>query len=535
MSRIIKEGLNRKPTGLEHRGVEELRDDVVNAAQRLIDLASASSGLTESGHRSLRSLAQFERALMGQIMGLAQIVVALFLEEVEQLLSERMPRRVERGARLFRRNEVSLRSVNTLFGVVWYWRSYMRPLSGGDGFFPTDEAVGMVRDRMSFGLINVMVRLATKLSFGEARETLGMFVPTPPAQKVIETTTLGLGRYTEEYFRLSPPPSVDGPDGEILVIMFDGKGVPRATDEELVARRCTRPPAPEGGRSKRHRGRDKRCRRRPRKRRKRGDKSKNAGMATGFVMYTLRREGERLVGPLNVFRYASMAPKRHAFKVARREADKRGFSAESGRLIQIVVDGDPDLQRNIEEFFREATLTIDVMHVLEYIYKAGTSIFSEGSRRLLRWFDLQKDFLLNGEIDFVLTELRARLAAIPKKGPGKKARRARIQIAITYIDKRREHLNYGECVDQDLEIASGMMEGMVKHVIAKRFDNGGMRWIRERVEPLLHLRCIDVNGQWEDFMEFVQKTIMEESSNGPPMRLQQEHPSDLPPGYQEAA
>lgn len=30
----------------------------------------------------------------------------------------------------------------------------------------------------------------------------------------------------------------------------------------------------------------------------------------------------------------------------------------------------------------------------------------------------------------------------------------------------------------DLELASGMVEGAIKHVIGQRFDNGGMRWIR---------------------------------------------------------
>ena len=40
--------------------------------------------------------------------------------------------------------------------------------------------------------------------------------------------------------------------------------------------------------------------------------------------------------------------------------------------------------------------------------------------------------------------------------------------------------------------------------IATRFDNGGMRWIRERSEALLQLRCIEINGDWEAFISFVQ-------------------------------
>ena len=48
-----------------------------------------------------------------------------------------------------------------------------------------------------------------------------------------------------------------------------------------------------------------------------------------------------------------------------------------------------------------------------------------------------------------------------------------------------------------------MVEGAVKHVIGRRFDDGGMRWIRERAEALLQLRCIEVNDDWDAFISFV--------------------------------
>ena len=66
-------------------------------------------------------------------------------------------------------------------------------------------------------------------------------------------------------------------------------------------------------------------------------------MATLIVMYTLRRSGPHLLGPINRWVYASFAPKEHAFQIARREANKRGFAPESARRIQIVTDGDLDL------------------------------------------------------------------------------------------------------------------------------------------------------------------------------------------------
>ena len=55
----------------------------------------------------------------------------------------------------------------------------------------------------------------------------------------------------------------------------------------------------------------------------------------------------------------------------------------------------------------------------------------------------------------------------------------------------------------------------MNYVIAKRFDSGGMRWIKERAEALLQLRCIEVNDDWEAFITFVHDQIRSQA--------QQEH------------
>ena len=66
--------------------------------------------------------------------------------------------------------------------------------------------------------------------------------------------------------------------------------------------------------------------------------------------------------------------------------------------------------------------------------------------------------------------------------------------------------NYKELLEQDLEISSGAVEGAVRYVVSQRFDSAGMRWIRERAEALLQLRCIENNGEWDAFMKFVHAT-----------------------------
>lgn len=64
------------------------------------------------------------------------------------------------------------------------------------GFHPLDVALGLVGDRFSWNVLTLAARLATKLSFAEARATLAAFVPDAPSTEVIEHTVLGLGRHT---------------------------------------------------------------------------------------------------------------------------------------------------------------------------------------------------------------------------------------------------------------------------------------------------------------------------------------------------
>ena len=90
-------------------------------------------------------------------------------------------------------------------------------------------------------------------------------------------------------------------------------------------------------------------------------------------------------------------------------------------------------------------------------------------------------------------------------------------------------MNYKMLSEQDLEISSGAVEGAVNYVIAKRFDSGGMRWIKERAEPLLQLRCIEINGDWDKFISYVHdKTSGQAQLLKENFFLKSKEPAELP-------
>jgi len=218
-------------------------------------------------------------------------------------------------------------------------------------------------------------------------------------------------------------------------------------------------------------------------------------------------------GPVNRWVYASFAPKRHAFVIARREATKRGFGPGNGKRIQIVSDGDDDLAIYAREYFPDAIHTLDLYHAKEYLWKAGECLHKEGSEELKAWVKRIEDLILGGNAEKVVEEFRREAMKIPRRGPWNINRRNRLERAADYLRKRVSMMDYPWLRSQDLEIGSGAVEGAVKHVIGKRFDNGSMRWIRERAEALLQLRCIEINGDWDRFVEFVHRKIVKEQQS----------------------
>jgi hypothetical protein len=474
--------------------VEEVKGQIVQEVIGLMTWVLSGESLT---------FFAFEVALVPRVLSVGRLFVHLFLAMRQARFQSRHPQ-LEPG---YRQQGPDERLLGTFFGKVRYARTYW--YRQGGGYYPLDVELGLTADGFSMLLRSLAVRIATKVSYAQAVLLVRLFLGWSPAQESVEGMVLGLGRHTPAWFEHAPAPEGDG---QVLVIQLDGKATPTAREAELEKRRGKRAANPHPG-SQRHRGRAARQRRGSKQRRKKGDKAKNGRMATIVVMYTLRKSADgSLEGPLNKKVYASYAPKRHAVAIARREADKRGFTRQSGQRIQIVTDGDNDLARYIAEFFPEAEHTIDVYHVVEYLWEAGECLYSEGSAELQEWVETQKAALYDGRVAEVIAELEHQ---IEKLDPSRVSQCERLTKIQAYLVKRQTKMEYKRLREQDLEISSGAVEGAVNYVIAKRFDSGGMRWIKERAEALLQLRCIEVNDDWEAFITFVHDQIRSQA--------QQEH------------
>ena len=292
---------------------------------------------------------------------------------------------------------------------------------------------------------------------------------------------------------------------------------------ELAKRRGKRKPrhqtdCPCG--CQRHRGKAKRQARGRKKRRKKGDKSKNGKEVSVVVMYTLQRgQDGQLHGPINKKLYATFAGRKAAALWARAEATKRGFGPNTTQTVQIVLDGAGGLQHNLQPLFPQAIFTIDVCHVVEKLWALGHHFHAEGSEELKAWVEDLKTLVYAGRAKELIERLHKLWCQTPVHGPGTKGRRAALARLMGYLQPRLEMMRYGDWLDQDLVIASGQVEGAVRHLVGERFDCAGMRWTQAKAEALLHLRCIELNGDWQKYVAWFQGKTLRRLKRGQRVRV----------------
>jgi hypothetical protein len=453
---------------------------------------------------------RFEKDLLVRIAVLGECLIRLFLTaryerlDVQPFLEDGKYRRGDNYAE---------RTLKTVYGSVTYGRHYLLSCGGGSGIFPLDVVLGLTRDRLSPWVMQWVARLATRMSFRAAQMVCRAVLHWAPATETIEQVVLGMGRQAAPFMKQLPAPPEDG---AVLVIEIDGKCPPTATEAELAKRRGHRKPKPHCRCGcQRHRGKVQRQMRGRKKRRKRGDKSKNGKEVVVVVMYTLKAGDDgKLHGPINKKLYATFAGRKAAALWARAEATKRGFGPDTTKTVQIVLDGAKGLEYNLKSLFPTAIVTLDVYHVVEKLWALGYHFHPEGSEELAKWVDDLKALVYHGKVETLIKRLQSWLSQTARHGPGTKGRRDALTKLIGYLQPRLNMMRYGEWLKQDLVIATGQVEGAVRYLVGERFDCGGMRWRQDKAEALLHLRCIELNLDWQIFVAWFQRRIQRRQKEG---------------------
>ena len=191
------------------------------------------------------------------------------------------------------------------------------------------------------------------------------------------------------------------------------------------------------------------------------------------------------------------------------------------------MDGAKGLKHQLAPLFPKAIFTLDVCHVVEKLWALGHHFHTEGSEELKAWVEDLKTLVYTGQAQELIERLEKLLCETPKNGPGTKGRRAALATLIGYLQPRVDMMRYGEWIEKDLVIASGQVEGAVRYLVGERFDCAGMRWTQAKAEALLHLRCIELNGDWQKYVTWFQGKTLRRLKPGRPMKVLTNQPLTL--------
>jgi len=394
------------------------------------------------------------------------------------------------GPRLYSHKRIQHRRVVTLFGEIVVVRvGYGLP--GKNCIHPLDEALELPGRIYSYELQRRLVRKAVQGPFDEAVDSLceatGAKIPKRTAQQIVLDAS-------EDFDRFYASRHADGKEEEesasILVGSVDCKGIPMIKSE-LTAKKV---------------------------RRKRGEKAQKKKMATVAAVFTqvprIRtpeaiieslfepdkhrdKKQDRATRPQNKRIWASLTAGKDSFISDVNEEMKRRDPLGQ-KLHVVVTDGERALQLRVQRIINDAVLILDLLHVLEKLWKAAHVLYAEASKDAEDFVRIRALRILKGEVSQVVKGLR--LIATKRKLKGSK--HETLHGVANYFYNNRSRMRYDEYLAQGLPIASGSVEGACKNLIKDRMERSGMRWSREMAEAMVKMRATYLSGDFDEYWDY---------------------------------
>lgn len=365
-----------------------------------------------------------------------------------------------------------------------------------------DAVLNLPRELFSHGVRRLVAKESARASFDEVVEMVRDYTGTTIAKRQVEELTVRAAQDFDAFYAQRKAPHA--PDSELLVLSTDAKGiVMRHEDLREGTRRAAAAKV-----------RKVETRLTPGEKRNRKRMAQVAAVysvapwvrSPADILHGLRPEDveKRRPEPHDKRVWASVEkhPRkviREAFDEAlRRDPDKR-------RPWVVLVDGEPRQLRAVKAEARrlgvKVTIVLDLVHVLEYVWKAARAVFGESNAKAEDWVGARLLALLTGRSGGQVANT-IRWWAKRKKLEG--AALAATDEACDYLsDRTRTRLmHYAEALRAGLPIATGVIEGACRYVVKDRMDRTGARWSLNGAEAVLRLRAVRASGHFDEYWQF---------------------------------
>ena len=217
------------------------------------------------------------------------------------------------------------------------------------------------------------------------------------------------------------------------------------------------------------------------------------------------RKADRVREPRNKEVRACLYGKERAYELL---LDRIAWRDPAGKKpIFMLLDGCSGLEARFLEAIqgrgweaRVVGIGLDIIHVMEYVWEAGTALHGEKGRGRVPWVRKTALSLLEGRVGRVIGALRQTLT---KRGTDLKAAQKRaLEKVIRYFENHRHLMRYDEWLERGFPIATGVVEGACGALVKDRTDASGMRWTRAGAQAVLDLRAVKKNGHWNEFWNY---------------------------------
>jgi len=411
--------------------------------------------------------------------------------------------RLEDGRVLKRLEGAKKRAYQSVFGHFELERYvYAKRERQKAELIPLDARLQLPKGKVSFLLQDFNQHLATEEPFGQVAETIERILGLRQYVDTLEQMNRTMATHVEAFHDQQQPP-LASEEGAILVETADGKGVPirRPADaapiqdhEHRVGPKPDRkkmatlvsvysvdpfPRTPEDvveslfrdPRADRHdkpSARPRPCHKRVR----------------GCLNYT-DSEGEEILARSVMFGWM-------ADEVKARNPD-------GAKPVVCIMDGQADLWTEIAVFQpdSERIEILDLLHVTPRLWKAAR-IFSDSQKDAVTFVRTRLLSILRGKVAGVTKGLK-RMASVRKLSG---ADRRSIVGICAYLSKNRHRMRYHKYLAKGYPIASGVIEGACRNVVKDRLERTGMNWIVCGAKSMLELRCVQLCGDWDKFIDY---------------------------------
>jgi len=145
-------------------------------------------------------------------------------------------------------------------------------------------------------------------------------------------------------------------------------------------------------------------------------------------------------------------------------------------------------------------IVIDFIHVLEYLRKAAWCFHPPRDPAMEDWVITQGPDILHGRVSEVIARI-ARLAEDHPPSPGSEHAK-NIRKTLHYLQAKQPFMDYPRALANGWPIATGVIEGACRHLVADRMGITGARWSLDGAQAMLWLRAINASGDTSAYRDW---------------------------------